>query len=39
MPLKKNNKVLVLGGAGGVGTMAIQLLKSWDMHVNYSSYQ
>lgn len=33
MPLKKNNKVLVLGGAGGVGTMAIQLLKSWDMHV------
>ncbi|KAK2576135.1 hypothetical protein KPH14_007465 [Odynerus spinipes] len=27
-----NRRVLVLGGSGGVGTMAIQLLKAWNMH-------
>ncbi|KAF7385313.1 hypothetical protein V1477_000809 [Vespula maculifrons] len=28
-----NRRMLVLGGSGGVGTMAIQLLKAWNMHV------
>ncbi|KAI4483680.1 hypothetical protein M0804_007940 [Polistes exclamans] len=28
-----NRRMLVLGGSGGVGTMAIQLLKIWNMHV------
>ncbi|CAL7944110.1 unnamed protein product [Xylocopa violacea] len=31
--IKRNNRVLVLGGSGGVGTLAIQLLKAWNMHV------
>ncbi|XP_017875624.1 reticulon-4-interacting protein 1, mitochondrial [Ceratina calcarata] len=33
MAMRKNNRALVLGGSGGVGTLAIQLLKAWDMHV------
>ncbi|KAF3430289.1 hypothetical protein E2986_00320 [Frieseomelitta varia] len=33
MTSRTNNKVLVLGGSGGVGTIAIQLLKAWNMHV------
>ncbi|XP_001600089.1 reticulon-4-interacting protein 1 homolog, mitochondrial [Nasonia vitripennis] len=28
-----NKRVLVLGGSGGVGTLAIQLLKAWNMQV------
>lgn len=28
-----NRRVLVIGGSGGVGTLAIQLLKAWNMHV------
>ncbi|KAL0126682.1 hypothetical protein PUN28_005213 [Cardiocondyla obscurior] len=28
-----NRRVLVVGGSGGVGTLAIQLLKAWNMHV------
>lgn len=28
-----NRRMLVLGGSGGVGTMAVQLLKAWNMHV------
>lgn len=28
-----NRHVLVIGGSGGVGTLAIQLLKAWNMHV------
>ncbi|KAG7199587.1 hypothetical protein KM043_014193 [Ampulex compressa] len=30
---RRNRRILVLGGSGGVGTLAIQLLKAWDMHV------
>lgn len=30
---RRNKRVLVLGGSGGVGTLAIQLLKAWNMHV------
>ncbi|XP_065213649.1 reticulon-4-interacting protein 1, mitochondrial-like [Planococcus citri] len=30
---KKNKKVLVIGASGGVGTVAIQLLKSWGTSV------
>ena len=30
-----NKRVLVLGGSGGVGTLAIQLLKAWNMQVSY----
>ncbi|XP_012537852.1 reticulon-4-interacting protein 1, mitochondrial [Monomorium pharaonis] len=30
---KLNRRVLVMGGSGGVGTLAIQLLKAWNMHV------
>lgn len=30
---RKNNRVLILGGSGGVGTLAIQLSKAWNMHV------
>ncbi|KAL6255121.1 hypothetical protein P5V15_013451 [Pogonomyrmex californicus] len=30
---KLNRRVLVMGGSGGVGTLAIQLLKAWRMHV------
>ena len=33
-----NKRVLVLGGSGGVGTLAIQLLKAWRMQVNFFSY-
>ncbi|EFN76030.1 Reticulon-4-interacting protein 1 [Harpegnathos saltator] len=29
----RNRQVLVMGGSGGVGTIAIQLLKAWNMHV------
>lgn len=29
-----NKKVLVLGGSGGVGTLAIQLAKAWNLKVN-----
>ncbi|XP_023287518.1 reticulon-4-interacting protein 1 homolog, mitochondrial isoform X2 [Orussus abietinus] len=29
----RNKRVLLLGGSGGVGTQAIQLLKAWNMHV------
>lgn len=28
-----NRRILVMGGSGGVGTLAIQLLKAWNMHV------
>lgn len=28
-----NRRVLVMGGSGGVGILAIQLLKAWNMHV------
>lgn len=30
---RMNRRVLVMGGSGGVGTLAIQLLKAWNMHV------
>ena len=30
---RKNNRVLILGGSGGVGTLAIQLSKAWNMNV------
>ncbi|XP_015603922.1 reticulon-4-interacting protein 1, mitochondrial isoform X2 [Cephus cinctus] len=30
---RMNRRMLVLGGSGGVGTLAIQLLKAWNMHV------
>lgn len=30
---RRNKRVLVIGGAGGVGTLAIQMLKNWNMHV------
>ncbi|KZC06101.1 Reticulon-4-interacting protein 1, mitochondrial [Dufourea novaeangliae] len=33
MTTRKNNRVLILGGSGGVGTLAIQLAKAWNMHV------
>lgn len=29
-----NRRVLVMGASGGVGTLAIQLLKAWNMHVH-----
>lgn len=28
-----NRRMLVVGGSGGVGTLAIQLLRAWNMHV------
>ncbi|KYN08499.1 Reticulon-4-interacting protein 1, mitochondrial [Cyphomyrmex costatus] len=31
--VRMNKRVLVIGGSGGVGTLAIQLLKAWNMHV------
>ncbi|XP_003707613.1 NAD(P)H oxidoreductase RTN4IP1, mitochondrial [Megachile rotundata] len=31
--VSSNSSVLVLGGSGGVGTLAVQLLKAWNMHV------
>ncbi|KAG5346359.1 RT4I1 protein, partial [Acromyrmex charruanus] len=31
--VRMNKRVLVMGGSGGVGTLAIQLLKAWNMHV------
>ncbi|XP_018352213.1 PREDICTED: reticulon-4-interacting protein 1, mitochondrial [Trachymyrmex septentrionalis] len=31
--VEMNKRVLVMGGSGGVGTLAIQLLKAWNMHV------
>lgn len=34
MACKMDKRVLVLGGSGGVGTIAIQLLKAWNMHVS-----
>ncbi|OAD57257.1 Reticulon-4-interacting protein 1, mitochondrial [Eufriesea mexicana] len=33
LSMRRSNRVLVLGGSGGVGTLAIQLLKAWNMHV------
>ncbi|XP_033364575.1 reticulon-4-interacting protein 1, mitochondrial isoform X1 [Bombus vosnesenskii] len=33
MATRRNNRVLVIGGSGGVGTIAVQLLKAWNMHV------
>ncbi|XP_031838061.1 NAD(P)H oxidoreductase RTN4IP1, mitochondrial [Nomia melanderi] len=33
IPSRNNNRVLILGGSGGVGTLAIQLAKLWNMHV------
>ncbi|XP_012267366.2 reticulon-4-interacting protein 1, mitochondrial [Athalia rosae] len=33
VPTTYNKRVLVLGGSGGVGTLAIQLLKAWNMQV------
>ncbi|XP_012232212.1 reticulon-4-interacting protein 1, mitochondrial [Linepithema humile] len=30
---RMNRRVLIIGGSGGVGTLAIQLLKAWNMHV------
>ncbi|XP_043264004.1 reticulon-4-interacting protein 1 homolog, mitochondrial [Colletes gigas] len=33
MATRRNNRILVLGGSGGVGTLAIQLAKAWNMHV------
>lgn len=33
MATRKSNRVLILGGSGGVGTLAIQLAKAWNMHV------
>lgn len=34
MPVQRYKKVLVLGGSGGVGSVAIQLLKAWNMEVS-----
>ncbi|XP_029052878.1 reticulon-4-interacting protein 1 homolog, mitochondrial-like [Osmia bicornis bicornis] len=31
--MRRNNKILILGGSGGVGTLAVQLSKAWGMHV------
>lgn len=31
---KINRRVLIMGGSGGVGTLAIQLLKAWNMTVH-----
>uniref|UniRef100_A0A672HQI7 NAD(P)H oxidoreductase RTN4IP1, mitochondrial n=1 Tax=Salarias fasciatus TaxID=181472 RepID=A0A672HQI7_SALFA len=31
-----NKRVLILGGSGGVGTFAIQMLKAWGAHVTVS---
>lgn len=31
-----SKNILVIGGSGGVGNCAIQLLKSWGSKVNYS---
>ncbi|XP_029155536.1 reticulon-4-interacting protein 1, mitochondrial isoform X2 [Nylanderia fulva] len=33
MVTRLNRRVLVMGGSGGVGTLAVQLLKAWNMHV------
>lgn len=33
IPTHQNRRILVLGGSGGVGTLAIQLLKAWNMQV------
>ncbi|KAL6429070.1 hypothetical protein ACFW04_008099 [Cataglyphis niger] len=30
---RQNKRILIMGGSGGVGTLAIQLLKAWNMHV------
>ncbi|KAL7298842.1 hypothetical protein TKK_0008581 [Trichogramma kaykai] len=32
-PTQSNKQILVLGGSGGVGTLAVQLLKAWRMQV------
>lgn len=34
MVTRRNRHVLIIGGSGGVGTLAIQLLKAWNMHVH-----
>ncbi|XP_053597405.1 reticulon-4-interacting protein 1, mitochondrial isoform X5 [Microplitis demolitor] len=33
MPSKIDKKVLILGGSGGVGTLAIQMAKAWNLQV------
>ncbi|XP_046630199.1 reticulon-4-interacting protein 1, mitochondrial-like [Neodiprion virginianus] len=33
IPTYQNKRILVLGASGGVGTLAIQLLKAWNMQV------
>ena len=33
----KGKRVLILGGSGGVGAAAIQLLKAWGAQVSYVS--
>lgn len=33
IPSRQNNRILILGGSGGVGTMAIQLAKAWNQQV------
>ncbi|CAN9502007.1 unnamed protein product [Ophioblennius macclurei] len=34
-----NKRVLILGGSGGVGTFAIQMLKAWGAHVTVTCSQ
>ncbi|KAM6912807.1 reticulon-4-interacting protein 1 homolog, mitochondrial-like [Xenentodon cancila] len=34
-----NKRILILGGSGGVGTFAIQLLKAWGAHVTVTCSQ
>ena len=34
---RKGKRVLVLGAAGGVGHIALQILKAWGAHVSQTS--